>query len=237
MLDVRLGADLVAALAVVGAPGARRRRRSAPLGRAGVGAGRRDRQRRRADGAPHRDLPPGGREPHRRQRAPDSRGGGAGAGRRGRRSRVRSARLLFPRRGRPGGGGDAHPRSGGRPAAAPLRLFAAGDPGAVADAPRGAGGRQPQSPPAGGADRGRARHRARPADLARRRQGDAGEERLRQGGLERRQRHHRGGGGRDAGASASTTAWSSTRSTSWTRWCWPTRPPSTSHRGRSTRRW
>src|SRR4051794_13495786 len=52
-------------------PAAGRRRGPAALGRAGAGAGRRDRLRRGPGGAPNRGVPPSGREPDRDQRPPD----------------------------------------------------------------------------------------------------------------------------------------------------------------------
>ena len=81
MVDVPLDARPAQGGAAAGGADPGGRRRPAALGRAGPGAGRRDRLGRGAGGPADRGVPPGGPEPDRHQRPPDQPGPDARAGR------------------------------------------------------------------------------------------------------------------------------------------------------------
>ena len=235
MVDVPLMHALLKAVPPAGGADPGRRRRPAALGRAGAGAGRRHRLGRGAGGPADRGVPPGGPEPDRHQRPPDQPGPDARAGR-GPGQRLPPGPLPGPRgrRGQAAGGrGPAHP--------GPVRARPdPGRPGAVPDEPGRA--RCPVAEPRAAAalePAGRGPGRALRLDLRPRRQGHAGGERLREGGVQRRPRAGAGGSTpRPASwSSTSTGARSPTTSASWTSWCWPTPPRCTRRRARSTRRW
>ena len=191
MLDVQLARGLVAAVRAGRDAGAGRRRRSAAVGGPGAGAARHHRIWPRAGGAADRGVPPGRGLGHRRERLSHPR-------RRACRSASKEAeRRLFRRRRRRA---RARARHGGASCASERIPSAFGldpmrDVQVLTPMHRGAAGteglnralQEALNPGGAAVEVGGARG----ALVARRRQGDAGAQRLRARRVQRRRRRHR----------------------------------------------